>query len=101
MKPFLALMGVVLAGYPTAVAQEAGGDRIVVPARNSTRPRKLDVSLMQGSLVVKTYAGKDVIVETERSGRNDSRPTPPGMRRIDMPDRGLAVEEEDNVITVR
>jgi hypothetical protein len=101
MKPILALTGILLAVCPLAVAQDQGSGRVVVPARNSTRPRKVDVNLMQGNVTVKAYNGKDVIVEPE--GRN--RPEPPrqsgGMHRIDLPIRGFSVEEEDNVITVR
>ena len=53
MKPMVALTGLILALCPLAVAQESGGERVVVPARNSTRPRKLDVNLMQGNVTVK------------------------------------------------
>src|SRR5947207_2343515 len=103
MKLTLALTGITLAVCSLAVAQDTTGDRVVVPARNSTRPRKLDVSIMHGSVTVKAYNGKDVIVESQHSGTGRSR-TPEvvdGMHRIDLPGRGLSVEEEDNVITVR
>jgi len=99
MKPLFALVGIILAVCPMAVAQESG-ERIVVPARSSSRPRKLDVNLMQGAVTVKSYAGKDVIVEVPREGRREPQQSG-GMHRIDMPNRGLTVEEEDNVITVR
>ena len=62
MKRSLAFMFVTLA-LALAVcslvrSQDAAGDRVVIPVRNSTRPRKVDVSLMHGSITVKTYAGK-------------------------------------------
>jgi hypothetical protein len=101
MKLTLALTGITLAVCSLAVAQDISGDRIVVPARNSTRPRKLDVSLTQGSVTVKTHAGKEVIVETAASRRSEPSRTVNGMHRIDLPPRGLTVEEEDNVVTVR
>jgi DUF4097 and DUF4098 domain-containing protein YvlB len=102
MKPMFALTGITLALCSLAVAQEASGEKVVVPARNSTRPRKLDVSIMHGSVTVKAYSGKEVIIETRNSERGRSSPqTVDGMRRIDLPIRGLIVEEEDNVITVR
>jgi DUF4097 and DUF4098 domain-containing protein YvlB len=99
----VALTGVILAVCPMAVAQDSGAERVVVPARNSTRPRKVDVSLMNGNVIVKTHAGQDVIVEVGKGpSREDSRPRESGgMRRIDVPARGLSVEEQDNVITVR
>jgi hypothetical protein len=104
MRAMMALTGVILAVCPLAVAQETGGERVVVPSRNSTRPRKVDVNLMQGNVMVKAYAGKEVIVEMGRpsASREDSRPRESGgMKRIDLPTRGLTVEEQDNVITVR
>jgi DUF4097 and DUF4098 domain-containing protein YvlB len=104
MKPFLTLLGMTLAACSLACAQEAAGDRVVVPARNTTHPRKVDASLMRGSITVKTYAGKEVIVETRgSSGSSPDKPdrTVDGLKRLDFPARGLNVEEEDNVVNVR
>jgi hypothetical protein len=98
MRPILALTGILLALCPLAVAQDG---RVVVPARNSTRPRKVDVSLTQGNVIVKAYNGKEVIVESGRGNRPEPPEQSGRMRRIDFPMRGFSVEEEDNVITVR
>jgi len=100
MKRKLALMGITFAACSLAFAQESG-DRVVIPARNSTRPRKLDISLMNGSVTVKAYNGKDVIVETTRAGRRAAPETVNGMHRLDLGSRGLSIEEQDNVITIR
>jgi DUF4097 and DUF4098 domain-containing protein YvlB len=100
MKRIFALTGIGLAVCALASAQDAG--RIVVPAGNSSRPRVVDVSTANGSITVKTYEGKEVIVETggwAHSNRNP--PAPAGMHRIDIPDRGLEVEDRENTITVR
>ncbi len=102
MKLTIALTGILMTVCPLAVAQESGGARVVVPARNSTRPRKLDVSMLRGNVTVKAYNGKDVIVETAGSARRErAEEQSGGMHRIDLPSRGLTVEEQDNVITVR
>jgi hypothetical protein len=98
MKPMLALTGIILTVCPLVVAQDG---RVVVPARNSTRPRKVDVSLSQGSVIVRAYNGKEVIVESGRGNRPERQEQSGSMRRIDIPSRGFTVEEEDNVITVR
>src|SRR5437588_4051386 len=102
MKTTIALAGLALALGSLAPAQDSS-QRVMVPARNSSRPRKLNVHLTHGSITVKAYSGKEVIVEpssvTARSGRPST--TSDGLRRIDMPPRGLTVEEEDNQITVR
>jgi DUF4097 and DUF4098 domain-containing protein YvlB len=84
-----------------APAQDNTGNRVVVPPRNSTRPRLLKISLMHANLTVKTHAAKEVIVESSAgtSRRRDER-SADGLRRIDIPFGGFNVEEEDNVITV-
>jgi DUF4097 and DUF4098 domain-containing protein YvlB len=100
-KITLALTGMTLALCATTFAQE-GGDRVVVPARNTTRPRVVYASLIRGSITVKTHTGKDVIVETGNSaGTRSSERTYDGLKRIDLPPRGLTVEEEDNEIHIR
>lgn len=101
MKRSLALLGFTLTICALACAQENAG-RVVVPARNTTHPRVVNATSTHGSITVKAYNGKDVIVETPASSREERRSdqTVDGMRRIDLPSRGLVVEEEDNVITV-
>ena len=103
MKRYSALLGIPLVLCALGVAQDSDTDRVVVPARNSTRPRKVDVNLMGGSITVKAYAGKEVIVEAEGTGKHSARDAKraDGMKRIDLPQRGLSVEEENNVVTVR
>ena len=103
MKTTFTLAGLALALCSLSPAQETRGERVVVPARNTTRPRKLNVHLTHGAITVKAHSGKDVIVESTGGRAPDGRPstTPDGLRRIDIPPRGLTVEEEDNQITVR
>jgi len=104
MKRNMALTGMMLAFCGVAAAQEPAGDRVVVPARNTTHPRVVNVHGTHGSITVKTYNGKEVIVETRggRPGRGgSSSATVDGLKRIDLPPRGLTVEEDDNVVEVR
>jgi hypothetical protein len=106
MKRTTALTGFLLISAALLGAQDP--DRVVVPARNSSRPRMVNASVINGSITVKTYEGKEVIVEagssasTRERTRHDDRSSPPdGLKRLDLPGRsGLEVEEEDNVITV-
>jgi hypothetical protein len=102
MKTTIALAGLALALGSLAPAQDTS-QRVVVPARNSSRPRKLNAHLTHGPITVKAYSGKEVIVEPSGVTARDGRPatTSDGLRRIDAPPRGLMVEEEDNQITVR
>jgi hypothetical protein len=106
MKRYLAVTGLTLIICALAPAQEVGGQRVVVPARNSSRPRQLKVSSLHAGITVRTHAGKDVIVEAAPGASSSRRtretePAPPGMRRIDIPAGGFTVEEEDNVIALR
>src|SRR6476620_8995156 len=105
MKRYLAVTGLTLMVCALASAQESTGQRVVVPARNTTRPRVVKATLLNSGITVKTHAGNDVIVEsTASSSRERERArerTPDGMRRIDLPYGGFSVEEEDNVITIR
>jgi DUF4097 and DUF4098 domain-containing protein YvlB len=91
---------VVLAGLLVAVglAQE----RVVVPARNSSRPRVVNASVLNGSITVKGYEGKEVIVESgSGEPRHREETTPDGLKRLELPGRsGLEIEEDDNTITV-
>ena len=110
MQRHSALLGLTLAVCSLGLAQDPNSERVVVPARDSTHPRKVDVSLMGGSILVKGYSGREVIVETRNGGRHaerdrdrdrDNDRSADGMRRLDLPPRGLTVEEENNVVTVR
>jgi Putative adhesin len=103
MKRTLAVFGFVLSSCVLLPAQE--GERVVVPARNSSRPRVVNVSSMNGSITVNAYQGKEVIVEVNGGAggrRRESQTSPDGLKRLELPGRsGLEVEDDDNVITVR
>jgi putative adhesin len=108
MKRYLALAGLTLLTSVLVPAQENTGQRVVVPARNSSRPRLLKVNTLHTGITVKTHAGQDVIVESaapparaERGRTRERETAPPCMHRIDLPFGGFTVEEEDNVINVR
>ncbi len=102
MKRYFALAGMAITVCALAGAQEVSVDRVVVPARNSSRPRLVDAALTNGSITVKTYSGNEVIVETSGNrGDHDRGRSYDGLRRIDVPPGGLEVEEEDNTVTVR
>jgi len=82
---------------------EAQPDRVSVPFSDASRPRSLKVSLVNGSISVKGYDGKDAIVEAQKGLgriRRPERERADGLRRIDTNATGLTVEESDNVITV-
>ena len=83
-----------------ASAQEA--QRITMPFRDPSMPRKLDVNLMMGSVTVKGYDGNDAVIEYTGRGvlRRNAPEPPPGMHRIGG-SGGLEVTEENNVVRIR
>lgn len=83
-----------------ACAQEP--DRITVPFTDASKPRILNVHINGGSITVRGYDGKDVIVESRAiQGRRDRGPAQlDGLRRIDVNRTGLTIEEQDNTVRI-
>ncbi|HTS51353.1 MAG TPA: DUF4097 family beta strand repeat-containing protein [Bryobacteraceae bacterium] len=99
LSTFISLLAVASVVRPL----EAQPDRVTVPFSDASRPKSLKVSLVNGSISVKGYDGKDAIVEAQKGLgriRRPERERPDGLRRIDTNATGLTVEESDNVITV-
>src|SRR5215510_13942289 len=100
MKRTMAVPALLWLTCSLAAAQEIQGDRVVVPARNSSRPRLVKVETHNGGVSIRAYNGNEVIVETKGRDRRP-RANREGMHQIVLPPSGLEVEEEDNVVTVR
>ena len=94
---------VFLVSTSAAFSQDASPDRVTVPFSDASRPKSLKASLINGSITVRGYDGKDAIVEAVNGSgrpRRAERERSDGLRRIDIGGTGLAVEEADNVVTV-
>ncbi len=99
------------------------GDRVTVNLSDPTRPGSLKAGLLNGSIFVKGYDGKEILVEAHvRSGSlrgrrrsaesegadeqmdkdesDSNRPSTQGMRRLQVAATGLTVEEENNQVRV-
>ncbi|HXW62036.1 MAG TPA: hypothetical protein VEJ45_05510 [Candidatus Acidoferrales bacterium] len=80
-----------------------GVDRLIVHLSDPTRPGTVKVSLLNGSIAVKSYDGKDVNIEArlrdEPPGRIEE--TKPGMHRYSVGTSGLTADEENNEVHVR
>lgn len=90
-------IGCALAVAMPALAQS--GDRVAVQLSDPARPSVVKASLVAGSINVKGYEGKEVIVEAHSRNRESSS-SESGMRRIPMTSTGLSVEEENNQVRV-
>src|SRR6266404_3151644 len=84
----------------TASSQaQASGDRVSVAFSDPSQPGTLKVGLLSGSITVKAYDGKEVVVEARARTSRDSA-SEGGMKRIPLTSTGLSVEEESNRVQV-
>lgn len=100
MKSILSI-GIALLAAGVANGQGSGGDRVAVPLSDPSRPVVLSVEQVAGSIRVKAYNGKEVIVETHSNAREGQEETREGLRRVPMTSNGLEVTEENNNVRVR
>ena len=93
--PLVALAAAALAAEPAA-------DRVTAAFSDPSRPGVLKVNLINGSIRVKGYSGKEVVIEArtgdDESGHAAARKD--GLRRVPMTSSGLEVQEENNVMSV-
>ncbi|TAK54906.1 MAG: hypothetical protein EPO24_12710 [Bacteroidetes bacterium] len=104
---YLSLSILVFILVTATFCQQPGNDKITVPLSDPTRPAFLKVGILSGSIIIKGYSGKEVLVEA-RTGESDEDgdyehdkdDKKRGLRRIPNISTGLTVEEEDNEVTV-
>jgi hypothetical protein len=79
-----------------------GVDRLTVHLSDPTRPGTVKVSLLNGSITVKSYDGKDINIEARLHGEPPGRveENRPGMHRFSVGTTGLTAEEENNEVNV-
>jgi DUF4097 and DUF4098 domain-containing protein YvlB len=105
-------------------AQDAKTDRAVVPLTNPAKPALIKADVLMGSITVKGYDGKEVIVEAKIRERSltdvdeeddeetraalagedkeekDKAAKVAGMKKIGVVSTGLEVEESNNVVSI-
>jgi DUF4097 and DUF4098 domain-containing protein YvlB len=96
----LAAVLIVAISFVTSVTVTAqtAGDRVNVPLTDPSRPAFVKANLLNGSIIVKAYEGKEVLVEAS-AHQGESRSSN-GMKRIPMVSTGLNVEEENNQVKI-
>jgi len=89
------------AGLAPRAHGQAGGDKIAVNISDPSRPPFVKLSMVNGSIIVKAYDGKQVIVEARNRNEDREREsTSGGLRRLNISTTGLSVEEENNEVRV-
>lgn len=90
-----------------SLSQDGKAERYNVPLTDPSRPVRLRVSVMAGSITVEAHNGNSVVVEaTARElEREPGDPPPPkskeGLQRLSKTGAGLDIEEQDNTVIVR
>jgi DUF4097 and DUF4098 domain-containing protein YvlB len=84
---------------PDAEAQTQTGDRVSVNLDDPARPAYVKASMVNGSITVKGYEGKEVVVEARARNQESERPSG-GPKRLNISTTGLTVEEENNEVRV-
>src|SRR5215471_12651142 len=118
---FIAAVIFLFAG-PWLIAQGPDSNHVSVPLADPSRPAQVRAHLVNGSITVKAYEGKEVIVDAKvregdghgegegrgrgrglrrREGTEDSgEPPSAGLKRVPMTSTGLSVEAENNQVRV-
>jgi hypothetical protein len=101
------LRPILLVLAATAVWAQTAPEKVTAPLTDPGRPVTLEVEQVSGSIIVKGYAGKEVIVEAvtraggeRRSREREGRAAPEGLKRIDAASSNLSVEEKGNRIKI-
>jgi hypothetical protein len=102
MRKFIAL---ALGCVALALAQDT--QKETIQFSNPSAPHKLNVELMMGTVTVKGYDGRDVMIEYSTNGNPNiyrrgraQEPPPPGMHRIGG-SRALDISESNNTVTIK
>jgi hypothetical protein len=81
-------------------------EKIPVPLDDPSRPATVKLGQVSGSITVKGYEGKEVIVEakarneSEKRHRRDSEGAAEGMKKLSIGSTGLEIDEENNVVRI-
>jgi DUF4097 and DUF4098 domain-containing protein YvlB len=78
---------------------QASPDRLSVPLSDAARPALVKASLVNGSITVKAYEGKEVVVEARARNRERDREEG-GLHRLAISATGLSVDEENNEVRI-
>lgn len=100
---FAAGLAALLLPCLCASLAQSDGNRVVVPLSDPSRPAMVRTHLLNGSITVKGYEGKDVIVETNghRHEHSEANENSGGLRRIPQAASGLSIDSENNEVNIK
>jgi hypothetical protein len=98
----LAVFCLVMGGITAGLAQ-SDDNKLVIALSQPGKPGLLKVNLLNGSIKVTGYSGKDVVLSY--NGRENRKHASPeesgGLRRLTSNNIGLEAQEEGNTVTIR
>jgi hypothetical protein len=108
IQSYLGIIAILLFAGTIAFALQTTGDRINVSFSDPSKPGFLEVYVESGSITVKGYNGKDVVVQssmgekmdTEKEQEEEIPEKAKGMKRIAASRTGLVVEEQNNEMKI-
>ncbi len=114
-KLFLFSLMILALAAVSLWSQNTSSDRVVVPFSDPAKPGLVKAHLINGSIAIKGYEGKEVIVEAKPRGHvigndenemkdegEDENPDKhAGMKRLKAGGGGMEIEESQNVMTIR
>ena len=77
-----------------------GQEHIPVPLADASRPVTLSIHLVRGSITVRAYNGREVIVDTKAAPGAKVETTHEGMHRIAGGASDLSIESDNNKVTI-
>jgi len=89
---FLSLITVI-----SAAAQDGNKEQLVVPLNDPGKPYKLNVNLVNGSIKIVGYDGKDIMIDGEtEGGRKREERSESGMRKLNSHTLSIAAQVKNN-----
>ena len=89
----------IVPGARAEAQAQSGNDRVSVNLSDPSRPAFIKASAVNGSITVKAYEGKEVIVEARERNEESEKPSG-GPKRLRISTTGLTVEEENNEVRI-
>jgi DUF4097 and DUF4098 domain-containing protein YvlB len=106
LRIHFAVIVTLMFGARLLTAQAGDSNRVTVPLTDPSRPAQVRAHLVSGSITVKAYEGKDVIVEAKTRSSDDGdeekheKRSEGNLHRIPMNSTGLNIEAENNQVRV-